>query len=168
VDGSQTLIMTFNLAPQYYSTDRDFGVVDKDPDDVTAIEAAFNDDWHDQKDTAAPGDDLVWSPGADTELFAIINSNRKNLYIENEEMSDTPVINALISAAKRGVSVEIVITYSSDWSANFTKLAVAGVEIRTYAADAPLYIHAKLILSDADVAFVGSQNFSASSLQDNR
>ncbi len=111
---------------------------------------------------------MTSSPGADTELLAMINSSRESLCIENEEMSDTPVVNALISAAKRGVNVEIVMTWSSDWSANFTKLAAAGVEIRTYAADAPLYIHAKLILSDADVALVGSQNFSASSLQDNR
>jgi len=168
VDGSRAVIMTFNLTPQYYSTDRDFGIVDKDPADIAAIEAAFNDDWQDKKDTAASGDDLIWSPGADTELLAMINSSRKSLCIENEEMSDTPVVNALISAVKRGVNVEIVMTYSSDWSANFTKLAAAGVKIRTYAADAALYIHAKLILSDADTAFVGSQNFSASSLQDNR
>ena len=47
--------MTFNLTPQYYSADRDFGVVDNDIKDVTAIEAAFNDDWQDIKDTACPG-----------------------------------------------------------------------------------------------------------------
>lgn len=168
VDGNQAVIMTFNLTPQYYSTDRDFGIVDKDPEDIAAVETAFNDDWQDKKDTAAPGDDLVWSPGADTELLAMINNTRSSLCIENEEMSDTPVVNALISAAKRGVKVEIVMTYFSNWSASFTKLAAAGVAIRTYAANASLYIHAKLILSDADIAFVGSQNFSASSLQDNR
>ncbi len=168
VDGDQALIMTFNLTPQYYITDRDFGVVDKDQKDVTAIEAVFNDDWQGIGDTPALGDDLVWSPGADTIILAMINNSRKSLYIENEEMSDTPVVNALIAAAQRGVKVELVMTYSSDWSANFTALAAAGVGIRTYAADAPLYIHAKMILSDGTTALVGSQNFSASSLKDNR
>jgi phosphatidylserine/phosphatidylglycerophosphate/cardiolipin synthase-like enzyme len=47
-------------------------------------------------------------------------------------------------------------------------LSAAGVDIRTYAADAPLYIHAKLILSDGISALIGSQNFSASSLKYNR
>jgi phosphatidylserine/phosphatidylglycerophosphate/cardiolipin synthase-like enzyme len=32
VDGNQAVIMTFNLTPQNYSTDRDFGIVDKDPE----------------------------------------------------------------------------------------------------------------------------------------
>ncbi len=62
----------------------------------------------------------------------------------------------------------MVMTYSSDWADNFKKLTAAGVAIRTYAADAPLYIHAKLIFADGTVALVGSQNFSASSLNDNR
>jgi phosphatidylserine/phosphatidylglycerophosphate/cardiolipin synthase-like enzyme len=160
--------MTFNLTPQYYGADRDFGVVDEDQKDVVAIETAFNDDWQGIKDTTSAGDDLVWSPGADTEILSLINNSRKSLYIENEEMADTAIINALIAAARRGVNVELVMTYSGDWTANFTKLSAAGVDIRTYAADAPLYIHAKLILSDGISALIGSQNFSASSLKYNR
>ena len=168
VDGNQAIIMTFNLTPQYYGADRDFGVVDEDQKDVVAIETAFNDDWQGIKDTTSAGDDLVWSPGADTEILSLINNSRKSLYIENEEMADTAIINALIAAARRGVNVELVMTYSGDWTANFTKLSAAGVDIRTYAADAPLYIHAKLILSDGISALIGSQNFSASSLKYNR
>ena len=49
VDGNQAVIMTFNLTPQNYSTDRDFGIVDKDPEDIAAVETAFNDDWQDKK-----------------------------------------------------------------------------------------------------------------------
>ncbi len=58
IDGSQAIIMTFNFTPQYYSTSRDFGVVDKNPADISAIEAAFNDDWQGKNDSAASGDDL--------------------------------------------------------------------------------------------------------------
>jgi len=168
VDGNRAIIMTFNLTPQYYGADRDFGVIDEDQKDVAAIETAFYDDWQGTKNTTSAGDDLVWSPGADTEILSMINNSRKSLYIENEEMSDTAVINALIAAARRGVIIELVMTYSSDWTVNFTKLVAEGVGIHTYAADAPLYIHAKLILSDGTVALVGSQNFSASSLKYNR
>jgi len=168
VDGNQALIMTFNLTSRYYTTSRDFGVVDKDQTDVTAIEATFNDDWQGTKDVASQGDDLVWSPGADAVVLLMINNSRETLYIENEEMSDTPVVNALIAAAQRGVKVEVVMADSSDWTAHFKQLAAAGVGIRTYKANAPLYIHAKMILADGTSALVGSQNFSASSLEHNR
>ncbi len=77
VDGNRAFIMTFNLTPQYYNADRDFGVVDRDQNDVTAIEAGFNDDWQGIKDTAAAGDDLVWSPGAESAVLSIINNSRK-------------------------------------------------------------------------------------------
>jgi phosphatidylserine/phosphatidylglycerophosphate/cardiolipin synthase-like enzyme len=168
VDGNQALIMTFNLTSQYYSTSRDFGVVDKDQADVSAIEDVFNDDWQGTRDTASQGDDLVWSPGADTIILSMINNSRKSLYIENEEMSDASVVDALIAATKRGVTVEVVMTDSSDWNANFTRLKAAGAGVRTYAASASLYIHAKIILADGTSVLVGSQNFSASSLKDNR
>jgi phosphatidylserine/phosphatidylglycerophosphate/cardiolipin synthase-like enzyme len=46
------------------------------------------------------------------------------------------------------------------------------VRVRTYAPTAPLYIHAKAIVADAGSsqqrAFVGSENFSGASLDQNR
>lgn len=83
-------------------------------------------------------------------------------------MSNTDGIKVLIAAAQRGVKVGLVMTYSSDWTDNFRQLTSARVDIKTYAAEASLYIHAKLILSDRTVALAGSQNFSESSLKDNR
>jgi PLD-like domain len=44
----------------------------------------------------------------------------------------------------------------------------AGVKVSTYAEDASLYIHAKVVVADGTTAFVGSQNFSESSLDYNR
>ena len=42
------------------------------------------------------------------------------------------------------------------------------MHVRTYKQDASLYIHAKMILVDSRRVFLGSQNFSAASLDDNR
>ena len=83
-------------------------------------------------------------------------------------MSNTNVIKDLMAAAQRGVKVGLVMTYSSDRTDNFRQLTTAEVDIKTYAAGALLYIHAKWILSDATIALVGTQNFFASSLKDNR
>ena len=63
-------------------------------------------------------------------------------------MADDAVTNALLAAARRGVKVEVVMTRQSDWYGAFSALARGGVSVRTYAASAPLYIHAKAIVVD--------------------
>src|SRR6185437_4275792 len=46
VDGDCAIIMTFNLVSKYYSTGRDFGIVDKGAVDVAAIQRTFTADWN--------------------------------------------------------------------------------------------------------------------------
>jgi phosphatidylserine/phosphatidylglycerophosphate/cardiolipin synthase-like enzyme len=75
VDGDTALIMSFNLAEQYYATGRDFGIVDRDANDVTAIETTFINDWNGNPASAPAANDLVWSPGARTTLIALIAMN---------------------------------------------------------------------------------------------
>ena len=168
IDGNQALIMTFNFKPQYYTADRDFGILDKNPLDVAAIESVFEDDWQGRRSKPAHVDNLVWSPGAETAILDLIRNSQKSLRIENGEMADADVENALIAAARRGVKVEVVMTDSSQWANDFKTLRSGGINIRTYAPQAPLYIHAKIILADGTTALIGSQNFSNTSLNDNR
>jgi phosphatidylserine/phosphatidylglycerophosphate/cardiolipin synthase-like enzyme len=170
IDGTQSAILTLNLTPRYYATDRDFAVIDTDPQDVAAIEATFQADFTNAPVTPSSGDNLVWSPtNSASAILGLINSAQHSLQIENEEMSDTPVVNALAAAAQRGVNVRITMTntgnaYESEWN----QLAAAGAGVSTYQPGATLYIHAKVILADDTSAFVGSQNFSATSLTRNR
>ena len=173
VDKEVAAIMTLNLTSEYYSTTRDFAIIDRDPADVLAIEAVFANDFAGHPSSPEPaGRDLVWSPGADARLVSVIGSARHTLYVENEEMSEYTIVDALCAAARRGVQVDVVMTYDSSWGHNFDKLAAAGVHVRTYAANAALYIHAKVI--DVDPGYpheqleLGSQNFSWASLEYNR
>ncbi len=185
VDHDRALIMTFNLVSKYYPTGRDFGVDDNDPRDVAAIERTFDDDWRGTqaggggagRDAAAPGgnngdhgDDLIWSPGSERPLLTLIHGAQKSLYVYNEEMADGDVVKALIEAAERGVQVYVDMTDADEWQWQFRELTTGGVHVRTY-ADSPsalLYIHAKMIVADGARAFVGSENFSTTSLDDNR
>lgn len=173
VDGKVAAIMTLNLTTEYYTTSRDFAVIDRDSKDIAAIEHVFDADMKGEATSTPPGDDLVWSPKAsEPVLLRLIGEARHTLQIENEEMADTDVINALVNAARRGVSVTVVMTRSSSWTSAFDKLSAAGVHVRTYKSDASRYIHAKVVLVDYgysdDEAFVGSENFSSTSLQRNR
>jgi phosphatidylserine/phosphatidylglycerophosphate/cardiolipin synthase-like enzyme len=184
VDGLRALIMTFNLTSKYYATGRDFGIVDSVALDVAAMERTFGDDWkgsgvNDSEraslggNNGDVGDDLVWSPGSEPALIALINGAQKSLYVYNEEMADMDVTKALIDAAERGVAVYVVMTGADEWKWDFAELATAGVHVRTYVDTLDtLYIHAKVIVADGGSAsahaFVGSENFSAASLGKNR
>ncbi len=160
--------MTMNLTPQYYATSREFDVIDPDANDVAAMESAFDADWNGQDTPAENGDDLIWSPGSENALIALISSSHSSLDIYNEEMADPKITSALEAAAGRGVAVRIDMTASKEWDSSFAALSTAGASVRTYAANAPLYIHAKVIVADDSRAFVGSENFSSGSLEKNR
>jgi phosphatidylserine/phosphatidylglycerophosphate/cardiolipin synthase-like enzyme len=132
VDDSRALIMTYNLTSQYYSTSRDFGVFDNDPDDVAAIETTFNADFVDGTVTPPDGDDLIWSPtNSDSSLLALINNSTTSLLVENEEMSASDIVSALGNAAKRGVSCTIIMTANSDYTSELKTLNSDGCKIAT-------------------------------------
>lgn len=172
---AQTAIMTLNLTSRYYSTTRDFVVIENNATDIAAIEATFAKDFAHDSVTPTNGTDLVWSPtNSQTSLLSIINNAQTSLLVENEEMSDSAIVDALENAAKNGVNVTIVMTNDdNDYSSEFDALAKAGANISTYPDNSTaLYIHAKAILADygqsTAAAFVGSENFSSASLTKNR
>jgi len=174
VDGKTSVIMTLNLVSADYAGTRDFAVIDTSKADVAAIVATFNADFAHKKITPPDGADLVWSPtNAQAAILAVINSARRTLALENEEMGDPVVTKALEAAARRGVDVKITMTADSEWDSAFAALVRAGAHVRTYKnSTSVLYIHAKAIVANAgtagEQAFVGSENFSAASLLHNR
>jgi cardiolipin synthase A/B len=170
VDGTESAIMTGNLTSEYYSTTRDFVVLDSQQGDVAAIESVFNADWSGASPSPGPGAmDLVWSPGSEAQLVSLIDSAQHSVVVENEEMDSEAIEDALESDASRGVTVTVVMTADSEWDSAFSQLESAGVHVALYPDTASaLYIHAKVIDVDGTRAFVGSENFSTASLDYNR
>jgi phosphatidylserine/phosphatidylglycerophosphate/cardiolipin synthase-like enzyme len=174
IDGTKAVIMTANLTSRYYATSRDFLVTDTERADVSAITAVFNADF--AKKTVHPrdGNDLVWSPtDSQDQLIALINGATSSLRIYSEEMGDRTVENALIKAAKRGVDVQVCgENESGEYDSAFAKLARAGIRISYYSSSTGFYIHGKVVEADYGTAhakiFIGSENFSNTSLNQNR
>jgi phosphatidylserine/phosphatidylglycerophosphate/cardiolipin synthase-like enzyme len=167
VDGEDSAVMTLNFDGEYATT-RDFAVLDGQPADVRAIVATFDADWAGRQITAASGTgDLVWSPGAEPAFLDLISSARSSIDLENEEMDYTPATEALCAAARRGVRVEVVMSYESDWTRALDELSACGAKVRLYHGQR-YYIHAKLLLIDGRTALVSSQNLSTTSLKYNR
>lgn len=166
VDGSVAAVMSLNLAG-YYSSTRDFGVIDRQPGDIAAITQTFNADWASKRTSSSTGTgDLVWSPGAASTVMRLIEGAKNTIDVENEEMYYRPATDALCAAAKRGVTVKIVMTYDSEWSSAFRQLQACGASVHVFHGQA-YYIHAKLLIADG-TALVSSQNLSTESLDYNR
>lgn len=171
VDDRALYLGTGNLVTGDYPSTRDFWVEDTTSRDVVAATATFNADFsHDNVVPQGVGG-LVWSPGSTSALVNLIDSARTTLFVENEEMNNTSVEQALSAAAKRGVIVKVVMTYSSEWTSALAQLKDAGVKVSTLGSS-QIYIHAKVICADCTAAsgtvFIGSENFSTSSLSYNR
>jgi cardiolipin synthase A/B len=174
IDGSTAMIMSANLTSQYYSTSRDFLVTDTNAEDVAAIVKVFNADYAHESVTPGVGADLVWSPtNSQTKLLALINGATTSLRLYANEMDDTAIENALVSAAKRGVDVQVCgENEDGEYDSAYAMLADAGVHISYYSNPDGFYIHAKAIVADAGKSdakvFIGSENFSNTSLNENR
>ncbi len=173
VDNRESFISTGNLDMMFYSTSRDYGVFDTDPADVAAVVAVFNADFAKTAITPSDGDDLVWSPtDSQTHLLALINGAQHSLDVEQEEFSDTALVNALVAAEKRGVVVRVVVESPSSYTTELNEITAAGGKVTGYTDPNGFYIHAKAIVADFGTAtakvFLGSENFSDNSLNHNR
>ena len=173
VDDHESLIASFNLTDEYYPTTRDFGVWDTDPSDVSAITVVFNADFSHRSVSPSNGADLVWSPGSQAQMLAVIEEAKHTLSIENEEMGDAAITNAIVAAAERGVHVKIIMTNSREYDSDWSDIVRAGGHVHLYAdVTSDLYIHAKTTIADAGSStrrmYVGSINFSNDSMNYNR
>jgi phosphatidylserine/phosphatidylglycerophosphate/cardiolipin synthase-like enzyme len=186
IDGSIDVVMSLNLQSQYYSTTRDYALVDNDPNDYAADEATFSMDYaagttssgtvgvSDFSYSPGAGTDLVWSPTTATaDMLAIINNATKTLYIECEEFSASNIVSAVAAAATRGVAVVLVgENESSSYNSEYTTIKSAGASVYFYSSSTGFYIHAKSVVADqglsSEAVYMGSINYSSASLTQNR
>jgi cardiolipin synthase A/B len=164
VDEAVTVIMNQNLTPSAFTANREFGVVTNQLDAVEAAAAIFDADWT-RSAEPAPGPLVVSPTNARAQLLALVQGAQVSLDIYAEVLRDPEMLDALAAAAERGISVRIIVSPSADFATEVAELTTAGVEIRLSTS---LYIHAKLIVADGQRAFIGSQNLSATSLDQNR
>ena len=174
-DGTSVAIMNCNLASAYYTVLRDFIVITDHAPTVRGVQAMFDADFNNT--SVAPttgvvpvGSELLWSPGAQTGLVDLIGQARPGttLYNETEQLNDPAIEQALIAAAKRGVTVNVTMTNSPDWTSAFETLKAGGVHVGLYASGAALYIQAKAISVNNDTVYIGSTNETTSSINADR
>jgi phosphatidylserine/phosphatidylglycerophosphate/cardiolipin synthase-like enzyme len=152
------------------TSERNYGVIDHDPEDVADLEAVFAADW---SEDAADYPDLdctrllVAPVNARSRLLELVNSAASTLDFSVMYLSDDQVVNAVRQRAAAGVAVRVLLAdpaWIGDNADTAVELAAAGIPVRFLER---YELHAKLVIGDG-VAFVGSENFSWTSLDRNR
>lgn len=181
-DDSFALITTMNLTTTFRLT-RDAGVRIEDRVVLDDLNTLFAADLKNASTNASitpvlKSEALVIAPvNALSRLSSLIGSAKREILVTVENFSDGPVVDKLIEAAIRGVSVKVIAPFCSlngNPFFNFpalNHLAKNSVAIRVPPFPASVsspYIHQKMILVDGQRAFVGSENFSYNSLKKSR
>ncbi|MGB9832396.1 MAG: phospholipase D-like domain-containing protein [Caldisericum exile] len=169
IDNRTGYIMTLNLTKSAFNKNREFGVIVNDQNIVQELTKIFEADWkrspyNPSKDTA-----LVLSPENSREkIEALLRSGTGEILIYAEEIQDPSIIDILKKRRAYGADVKIIIADPMNVQGNevvISELKRYGVDIKYITSP---FIHAKVIIVDRKYAFVGSENLSSNSLDNNR
>jgi phosphatidylserine/phosphatidylglycerophosphate/cardiolipin synthase-like enzyme len=115
---------------------------------------------------------LVWGPDYQRSTFlALLNGAEKTIDIYQQDFQDVGMAQAVAAAAKAGVKVRVLMmpfpfNKSEDKNIpNQNLMKEAGASIGLFEA---LYVHAKIVIVDDKVMYVGSGNFYTASIDQTR
>lgn len=167
---NEAIVDTANMTFSAYSRNREFAITTANPDQVSEIAASFLADWGRTAFTPTVAA-LVWSPeNARAKLSALVKRATKTIDVYAEIAQDKEMQALLVDRAQNGVAVRFLISPNSSTApdtdaAGLDQLQRGGVKVRYLTSP---YVHAKVFVVDGALAYVGSHNFSRSSLELNR
>ncbi len=145
---------------------REYLYVTSNPTVVKAANAVFEADWNNRRAPAYAHQTLVLSPGTSAAQLVSVIGQPGPIEMESEELGAyRPVLNA-IAAKGRQAYLILPSSLSRTDLRNVAFLKARGVQIRLM-PKRTLYLHAKMI-AGRQAAFIGSENFTQTSLDNNR
>ena len=167
VDGKVAVLSTGNYSKSYsIDLERNFVGVDRDPADVADLVTLFAADWAGTP-PAMTCTRMVISPiNARDRILAVINGAQHTLLIESMQFADTGVREAVKARIAAGVDVRALLADAGWITANAgaaTYLQGLGVTVKWIP-----HLHTKMLVADGTSAYLGSENFSSTSLGKNR
>jgi phosphatidylserine/phosphatidylglycerophosphate/cardiolipin synthase-like enzyme len=170
IDDQIAFIMTHNITASSFNTNREYGVLTARTDVVSEIVKVYEADWEkiqpDLRDAK-----LVWSPiNARQKWIELIDSAQTSIDLEQNSWSAPAIVERVAAAARRGVRVRAIFSPRDPIDLDGEEpqrdyIRRAGAQVRYI--NQP-YIHAKMFLIDGKRAFIGSENVSDNSLDNNR
>jgi cardiolipin synthase A/B len=160
-DTSRAWIGTMNWTTSAFKSNREFALLTDDPSVVREAAAVFSADWAHTRYIGAEGAIVASPENARSQIEGLISHATHSLDIYAEELHDRAISQDITVAVQRGVAVRLV-TIPGD---NIGSLATT---IPTVVRLTRLYVHAKVIIADGNTMYLGSENYSATSLDKNR
>lgn len=165
-NGHECEIGTANFDWSAFHRNREYLDVTRNPNIVRAANAVFAADWTNQRAPVWTHRILVLSPGTSAGQMLAVIHQPGTVEIESEEMGDDQEMLGAIAAKGAQAWVILPASISAQDRRNVAFLERHEVHVRLM-PKRPVYLHAKTEISSR-YAFVGSENYSTSSLEENR
>jgi cardiolipin synthase len=173
VDDRTALIGSMNWEPENFTMTRDYGVMTRDPREVSEVIDCFDADWSRQPFEPGKSSRLIWCPGGREQIAQFIDSAKHSLFIQNERYQDAMIVEHLVRAKLRGVKVHVMTRPSHSLRAEKLVEGVGdlrimqdvGIGIRKIRR---IKLHAKMLLADKSRAIIGSINLTPGSFDSRR
>ncbi|BAL81066.1 phospholipase D-like domain-containing protein [Caldisericum exile] len=169
IDSRTGYIMTLNFTKSAFTKNREFGVIVNDENIVQELIKIFEADWKRSPYNPKGDTPLVVSPENSREkIETLLKSAIGEILIYAEEIQDPSVMDILKKRRAYGADVKIIIADPKNIQGNdvvISELKRYGIDIKYITSP---FIHAKIIIVDRKYAFVGSENLSSNSLDNNR
>lgn len=174
IDGEHAFIESLNWTTEGVTETRDYAVVTPHSAEITEMVDCFEADWHEQDFDPGHRSHLIWCPSHGRARIAeFIDSAKETLFVQNERYQDPVIIERLVRAARRGVTVRVMARAPHtlkesklvEGVSGLRILDDVGIDVRTLKH---LKLHAKMILADDERAVIGSINLSPGSFDHRR
>jgi phosphatidylserine/phosphatidylglycerophosphate/cardiolipin synthase-like enzyme len=174
IDGKLGFVESLNWETRDLTETRDYAVVIDDALEVSEMLRCFEADWAQTPFKPDPKSRLIWCPdNGRARIAAFIDAARTSLWLQNERYQDTVIIERLVRACARGVSVRIMARPPHNLKADKLIEGVGGLRImRDVGAKVHrlkhLKLHGKMLLADETRAVIGSINLAPGSFDERR
>ncbi|MGC8789294.1 MAG: phospholipase D-like domain-containing protein [Caldisericum sp.] len=161
IDDTEAIVLTGNFTYSSFSKNREFGLATLNKDDVNSLRNLFYADWN-RTDFKNDNPNVIISPIDSREKIEnALKSAKFSIKIWEQSISDQSIIKILKEQKAKGIDVKILMptSYAAD--------------VKNELGDSVLalpnpYIHAKTFIIDDAFAYIGSNNFTQPSLDNER
>lgn len=166
IDGSVAWLMTANLSKSAFDKNREVLVRTGNTTVIGDLSRLF---WADRRRNACGAGSLVVSPvNARESLVALLRRSAGTIDIASEVFDDPEVTRVLQELARSGRRVRVLAATPDKIAVNaVTRSELNGTGVAMRYLGTP-YLHAKYIIVDGKSAYIGSNNLSTGSLDENR
>ena len=174
IDDTIAFVQSLNWETKNLTVTRDYAVVTTHKHEVDEIAQCFDADWNRDKFDTGDHSHLIWCIGNGRQRIGqVIDNSKHSLWLQNERYQDPVMIEHLVRAHTRGVTIRIMARPPNklkkgkleEGVSGLRALQDLGVKVHTLRH---IKLHAKLIMADDKIAVVGSINLAPGSFDSRR